>query len=111
MIDRKRYLKVLANDWPDAPIEPRKPEPHEELVLLLRTPESMEAKLLAEQLEARGVACRLDDGPTGGALYPGLREGVTDTEVRVFSGDLDVARAYLCKVQGLPVDVEGPSVA
>ena len=105
IFNRKRYLHSLSADWPDNPIAPRTPDPDETLVLLLGTTDSMEAKLLEEQLTSRGILCKLSEGNPGGATYPGLTQPSTPYKIHVHSGDLDLAEAYLSRAQGIPAEI------
>ncbi len=47
----------LRDEWPATPITPRKPEPSETPVVIRSTGNAAEAKLIEEQLNARGIAC------------------------------------------------------
>jgi predicted RNA-binding Zn-ribbon protein involved in translation (DUF1610 family) len=101
VIDRRRYLASLSHDWPSNPIQPRKVGIDEELVILVSTTEYMEADLLCEQLEARGITTVTEWKDETGYV-PGARR-FTFQRVQVYSGDIDAARAYLAKAQGVPI--------
>jgi predicted RNA-binding Zn-ribbon protein involved in translation (DUF1610 family) len=108
--DRRRYLRSLGNDWPADPIEPVAvsgnvvPEP---MVELCRTDNPTEADLLLQQLTARGVRCVLNQERS-------TRQGVYDinashhVRVSVPAADERMARAYLCRAQGIPAELVEP---
>jgi hypothetical protein len=97
-VDRRRYLLSLANDWPDNPIQPRRPDPGEQLVLLLSAQDSREAQMLHEQLMARGIAAFIELGDWVGDAKFKQRF----CRIMVYSGDEELARNYLCRAQGVP---------
>jgi len=101
IVNRRRYLDSLANDWPNNAIDPRVPEAGESPVVLLSTEHSREATMLYEQLNARGIFCRLASTEPIGA-----RTKIVFTRVMVYSGDLELANAYLRWAQGLPKELE-----
>ena len=91
----------LRDDWPANPIDMRDPEPGESPVVMHATDNFMEADLVTQQLEARGVRCRQRSTRAGGGrgvseLYTGQRS--TTARVVVWSGDAERAAAYLRSV-------------
>ena len=105
-VDRHHYLHSLANDWPTTPIAPRIPAPQEQPVVLLNTKDPTEANYLQQQLLSRGIACSVRRGPPrqrfshpelyGAAPYS---VSINWNEVMVYEQDLDLAQAYLRRVQ------------
>jgi hypothetical protein len=90
---RRRYLRALSEDWPETNLDPRLPEPGEELVILLSTPDAFEADLLRDQLLARGIRSEAGEWEqTGFARAAGA---APFQRVLVYSGDADAATAYL----------------
>jgi hypothetical protein len=104
VVDRRRYLHSLGNDWPANPIEPRAAGIGERLVVLVSTQDQMEADLLCQQLEARGISTVHEGAQEGGFVHPGLQRA-TFQRVQVYEGDLDAARAYLARAQGVPPEM------
>jgi len=91
---RRRYLRALSEDWPETNLDPRVPEPGEDLVMLHSTPDAYEADLLRDQLLARGI--RSEAGvwqETGFARSAGTAPPFH--RVLVYSGDAEAATAYL----------------
>lgn len=74
-------LAALRQDWPEDAINPRTPDPVEELVTIHMTPRHPEAAFLQEQLRVRGVECLLDRPLARPDYYC----------VRVYSGDESLA--------------------
>lgn len=102
-VDRSRYLKTLSSDWPANPFEPRKPDIDESAEILLSTQDGWEADLLQEQLNARGISASIQDGVVSGEHIPGQYRAVF-YRILVYTDDLDAARAYLRRVQGIDAD-------
>jgi hypothetical protein len=101
IVNWREYLLSLANDWPNNAIDPRIPQLHEAPVILLSTSNSGEARMLNEQLNARGIFCRLAySEPIGG------QSKIVFTRVMVYSSDLEIAKAYLRRAQGLPAQLD-----
>ena len=91
-IDRRRYLQSLSHDWPIDRLAPRRPDASEKPQLLLGTNDGMEAKLLRDQLLARGIACSIRRE----AVW---RNQSLTFDVMVYEQDLDAAKAYLQRIQ------------
>lgn len=102
--NRREYLRSLREDWPDNPISPRKPLPGEELILLLSTPDSWEAERLTQQLQARGIACLVQNEEFREQLG-GLRRTATFWRLLIYSEDLVLAREYLWRARGIPKEM------
>ena len=98
---RREYLHSLASDWPNNAIDPRLPQLGELAVILISTADLWEAQMIVEQLNARGVFCQL-----GNSEPIGARSKVVFNRVMVYSGDLEIAKAYLRKAQGLPPELD-----
>jgi len=94
-VDRRRYLQALAHDWPIDKLKLRRPEAGEQPQLLLSTSDGTEAKLLRQQLLARGTACSIRQ--TAMQVY-WRNHGLT-FDVMVYEQDLDRAKAYLRRIQ------------
>ena len=91
---RRRYLRALYEDWPETNLDPRLPDPGEELVMLHSTPEAFEADLLRDQLLARGIRSETEEWQETGFA----RAAGTSTpfhRVLVYAGDAEAATAYL----------------
>jgi hypothetical protein len=111
-VDHRAYLRALREEWPAAPIAPRIPEPGETAEVLLSTESGWEADLLHEQLVARGIASLVDAGGITGEHIPGRQRSVF-YRVKVYTGDLEAARAYLRRVEGRDAEeteASGPNV-
>ena len=90
---RRRYLRALSEDWPETNLDPRVPEPAEELVMLHSTPDAFEADLLRDQLLARGI--RTEAGQWEQTGFARAAGAASVHRVLVCAGDADAARAYL----------------
>ncbi|HZL37777.1 MAG TPA: zinc ribbon domain-containing protein [Tepidisphaeraceae bacterium] len=103
--------KALHEEWPANAITPRKPEARETPVAIHLMRNAIEASLLAQHLEARGIQSRVDQkesysGPIG------YTQSVMDLKVVVYSGDEEAARAIVHHFQLIPPRqsiVSGPS--
>jgi len=104
VIDRSRYLHSLGTEWPANPIDPRPAEIGEPLIILLSTMDPIEADLLQQQLEARGITATVEGKVEGGFVYPTLNRA-TFLRVKVFADDGDAARTYLARAQGVPAEM------
>ncbi len=60
---RQRQLKRLLEDWPPNPKESRRPEEGEDQRVVLQSDDGAVLELLKPQLEARGIACDVQDRP------------------------------------------------
>jgi hypothetical protein len=82
---------ALTKDWPAAPSEKRVPQPDEEMVRVFTADNSLEASLLCQQLEVRGVAAEV-----GSLRIPsGRGANVALPCVEVPRGDVDRARCII----------------
>ena len=99
-VNWRRYRESLAKDWPANPIVPRQPEMDESVVVLISTQDPVEAQLLAEQLNARGILAKLQ--AAGGDSYPMKGQRITYHRVLIYSGDEGAARAYIQYLQHGP---------
>lgn len=104
IVDRRKYHRSLGNDWPDDPVTPRTPWPGERLVLLRSTEDSIEADLLQQQLEARGITATPQDHEHRQMPYASLSSTLYH-RVYVYERDLEPARQYLRTAQGIPPEV------
>lgn len=104
VLDRKQYLHSLGSRWPDSPLTIRRPNPGERAVLIRETPDPLEADLLKQQLNARGMASWAESGTQ--ALYTATDSGPAPLSFKVFAweGDEELARAYVRRAQGIPAD-------
>ena len=88
---------LLRDDWPESPIEPRGAGPDEPTVNVFETANLLEADLLRQQLQARGIQCVIErphnnvsrHGPI--ALLPFM--------LRVLEGDVERASAYINSIR------------
>ena len=104
IVDRRHYIRSLGNDWPDNPVTPRVPSPGERPVLLRSTEDGIEADLLRQQLEARGIMPLSEQHTESRAPYATLSPTLYH-RVYVYQDDLASARNYLRAAQGIPADV------
>ncbi len=88
----KARSERLQNDWPTEPIEPRVPDALEKWVSIYTAETGMEATLLQQQLEARGVACRIDSNAKTYLLSGSYTPTHTVQELVVPEGDIERAR-------------------
>jgi hypothetical protein len=84
------YIVPLRDEWPDKPLAPRTPEPHETRERIYTGPDGMEQDLLVQQLRARGIACFITRRKAGGPRLYQPEPWVND--VHVWSGDAAAAR-------------------
>src|SRR5204863_8019975 len=92
-----------SSDWPGNPIQPRPAGIDEKLVVLVSTTDHMEVNLLCEQLQARGIST-VSNWKDQSGYAPGTRRFIFH-RVQVYEGDLDAAREYLAKAQGVPFEL------
>jgi predicted RNA-binding Zn-ribbon protein involved in translation (DUF1610 family) len=104
IVDRRKYFRSLGNDWPDDPVTPRVPLPGERLALLRSTEDAIEADLLRQQLDARGISAVADDHSYQKMPYSSLSPTLYH-RVYVYEADLGKARQYLRAAQGIPAEV------
>lgn len=95
---RPRHLP-LRDDWPATLIVPRAPEAGETPVVVYKSKNALEASLLQEQFQARGIECRLDREEIPGVVYGGVSQTL---ELVVWSGDVDRAQAIATKLLDRP---------
>ena len=91
---RRRYLRALSEDWPETSVDPRLPEPGEELVMLHSTPDAFEADLLRDQLLARGIRTKTEEWEDTGVVRAAGWSGPCH-RVLVYSGDSEAVTTYL----------------
>ena len=103
-MDRRHYLRSLGNDWPNEPVTPRVPLPGERPVLLRSTEDGIEADLLRQQLEARGIRPLSEEHAERSSPYSSLSPTLYH-RVYVYEGDFEIAREYLRAAQGIPAEV------
>jgi hypothetical protein len=102
--DHREYLRSLREDWPADPIEPRKPFPGEQLVVLTDAADEREGPMLAEQLKARGIACLVQARSRPGLGAYNLQR-VNFCTVLVYANDVDLAYEYLWRARGIPAEM------
>jgi hypothetical protein len=90
----------LRDDWPAAQIGARTPEAGEVPVVVYESKNALEAGLLQEQFQARGIECRLDREEIPGVVYGGVYQTL---KLVVWSGDVDRARAIAAKLLDRPL--------
>jgi hypothetical protein len=95
---RPRHVP-LRDDWPATSISPRSPAPDETPVVAYESKNSLEADLLQEQFQARGIECRLDREEIPGVVYGGVYQ---TSKLVVWSGDADRARTIAAKLLDRP---------
>jgi hypothetical protein len=84
----------LRDDWPATPIKPRMPSPQETPIVVRSTSIRDEARLIQEQLNARGIACWIDLSKTSRVVgYASTQVG--DPHVMVWSEDEAAAKELL----------------
>ena len=98
-INPRWRIRRLANRWPSTPLTIRSPGPLEKLQVVHDASNAMEADLLQQQLEARGVACRAVHQPDAldgitGQFRPGA------VELVVWSEDVERAKAIMAELLG-----------
>ena len=86
---QREQWRRLREDLPDEPIELRPPGPDERLRVVHSTDNGMLADLLARQLEARGIECRIDEAES--TTYAGVVQHHVAHRVTVWSGDAEHA--------------------
>lgn len=106
-VAKRRRIARLQNDWPAETISPRRSHPDEENVIVHETSDSMLASLLQQQLQARGVACRLEP-PHAASFWP---QGTHSCYLIVWSADLDRAKLLLGKLLDLGLTPAQPGNA
>lgn len=89
--------KKLRDDWPANPIDVRDPEPGESAVVVHETQNFMEADLVTQQLQARGIRCREKSAAPAPDIW--ARYGPAIFRVVIWSGDAERAEAYLRRVR------------
>lgn len=106
--DEERHVP-LRDDWPASPVDPRQPSPSEQLVLVYRSANGMEADLLRQQMLARGVMCECRNTPLPmGELGAALVAPVSN-ELFVWSDDESRAREIIGRL--IPAVPDDPAVA
>ncbi len=85
---------LLECDWPDPPVQQRTPQFSEEAITIHTTTRGQEARLLNEQLAARGYACRLETF-TPVDTYTGMAVPAPTFSVKVYTEDLAAAQRYV----------------
>lgn len=95
---RPRHVP-LRDDWPATAINPRSPAAGETPVVAYESKNSLEADLLQEQFQARGIECRLEREELPGVVYGGVYQ---TSKLVVWSGDADRARTIAAKLLDRP---------
>jgi hypothetical protein len=104
VVDRRKYLWSLINDWPESPIQPRELAPGEALVELLNTDNTIEARYVEEQLTSRGIPCVLEERPS-------LRRDIFHAGKAIYyvllvpSDEMPAARKYLYQARAVPPEL------
>jgi hypothetical protein len=99
--DRRAYLRSLREDWPANPIEPRRPLPGEPMVVITDAADEWEGPMLAEQLQARGIACLVQNNVRR-ELAGYSTQRIHFCRVLVYAEDADLASDYLWHARGIP---------
>ena len=94
-ISRAAQRNRLQTDWPAESIVPRVPEDSEKFVRLYRAESHMQATLLQQQLEARGVACLVETNAKTYLLAGSYSPTHEVKEIRVLEGDFERARSII----------------
>lgn len=97
----------LQNDWPTTPIEPRPMVEGERWVGLYQAETPLEATLLQQHLEARGVACRVTGRATSYLLAGSYSPTHEVKELEVPELDRERARSILQSLLGDDATVTG----
>jgi predicted RNA-binding Zn-ribbon protein involved in translation (DUF1610 family) len=103
VIDRKHYLHSLGNDWPADAIDPRPADIDERLIVLVSTQDTLEADLLRQQLQSRGISTVIESEREPDIGYTAPRRKIYQ-RVKVYEGDFETALNYLAHAQGVPVE-------
>src|SRR5262249_23530834 len=95
---RQLYFHRLRTEWPADRIDKRHADPEEERVVVLETPESIEAHLIVEHLEARGIpaAVQVSTAP----IEYGHFAGRTTYYVVAYKVDVDFVGAFFKHMRG-----------
>ena len=88
---------LLRDDWPESPIEPRGAEPDESTVTVFDTDNPLEADLLRQQLQARGIQCAIERPPVNVGRGRPIRS--QPLLLRVLGGDVERASAYINSIR------------
>ncbi|HEX3356430.1 MAG TPA: hypothetical protein VHS31_05550 [Tepidisphaeraceae bacterium] len=108
-VDRKQYLRNLSSEWPDNPIKPRVPDATELPIILRSTGDQTEVDLLRQQLTARGIQCDVSTEQSTMLVGTDVRR-ITSYRLVVYECDLQLAREYLYRTQGIPISNEAEQV-
>lgn len=99
--DRATYLRSLREEWPDAPMSPRKPMPGEQMVILVSTASTAESEQLTQQLQSRGIAAMVQSA--GVKLQQGYEQNtMVFQRILIYQEDLMLAKEYLWRARGVP---------
>jgi hypothetical protein len=90
----------LQTEWPSEAIDPRIPSETEEWVKLYATDSEIEATLLQQHLEARGVTSRLESTAKTYLLAGSYTPTYDLKQLSVPRADLDIARTILHRLTG-----------
>lgn len=92
----------LRDDWPEHPVLCRDVQPHEELVIVHEAVNNLEADLLAQQLEARGVWCQVRE--TERWQVTGVVRNYFTQEILVAQDDEMVAKKIIDSFRWRPAE-------
>jgi hypothetical protein len=84
----------LRDDWPTTPVEPRVQSPEETPLVIRTTANSMEAQLIHDQFNARGIACWISEQPQA-ELIGYTPRTAAESVITIWSGDEAVGRDLL----------------
>lgn len=85
----------LRDDWPATSMVPRSPSADETPIVVHQAASSLEANLLQQQFEARGIECRITIDKIAG-VYTGRTRRTAS--LVVWSGDIEQAKLILSKL-------------